>query len=125
MTITSKARSWFSTHHQIPLNSKTYTSRFYTPDDPGAKTKAWLFNIPLTTINRNDIEFVNLICQTKPNANKFHYLKVPIHFLRDNMQNFHVRQEKINLYLSAEKGNLFIEERGHGNVEFGEFYVEP
>ncbi|HMJ46561.1 MAG TPA: hypothetical protein VK498_04495 [Ferruginibacter sp.] len=124
MTITSKARSWFSSHHKQPPNSKTYTSKFYTPGESWSKAKVWWIEIPLTTINQNDIEFVNLICQKKPNnENNFHYLKVPVHFLRDNMQNFHVRQEKISLYLSAEPGQLFKEERGHGNVHFDQFLV--
>ena len=124
MSISSAARSWFSARHQKPPNSKTYTSKFYTPGESWPKTKGWLIQVPLTTVNRNDIEFVNLICQKKANNEKnFYYLKVPVHFLRDNMQNFDILQEKISLYLSAEKGQLFKEERGHGNVQFDLFLV--
>jgi len=123
MAIGTAARKWFLSSYKNDLN-KIYTSKYYTPDESWPKTNVWWLQIPLSAIDTNLHEYVNLICQLSPNKNEFHYLKVPTKYLNEHLKKFHRIKEKISIYLSAEPAKLFKEERGEGKLDFKQFLVK-
>jgi hypothetical protein len=118
----SEARKWFKENFKDD-NNKVYTSKYYTPQESWPKTHVWWLQFPLTAIDTNQYDYVNLICQVAPGKNDFHYLKVPSKYLQEHLKKFHRIEEKISLYLSAHPDNLFIEERGEGRLNFSEFLI--
>lgn len=120
----SAARKWFLSKYKEDLN-KTYTSKFYTPEQSWPKTNVWWLQIPVTAIDEKSYTHVNLLCQVQPNnENDFHYLKVQASFLNTHIKKFHRLNDKISLYLSAEPSKLFVEERGEGKLDFSQFLVK-
>ena len=118
----SAARIWFLSKYKNDEN-KIYTSKFYTPDMSWPKTNVWWFQVPLSSINMNLYDHVNLVCQAAPNKNEFHYLKVPTKYFHEHLKKFHRIKEIISIYLSAEPVKLFEEERGEGRLDFSRFLI--
>ena len=119
----SVARNWFLSKYKNDTN-KLYTSKFYTPKESWPKTNVWWLQIPLRAIDMDLYDHVNLVCQAAPNKNDFHYLKVPTNYLNEHLKKFHRINEIISIYLSAEPGKLFIEERGKGSLDFSSFLLD-
>lgn len=120
MSLRSKALQWYKSKYgsdDIPI----YTSKFYQPYESWPKTNVWWPQIPIKAIDLNQSGYINILCQVKPNKYEFHFLKVPTKFLIDHLNEFHTLNGKISLYLSADPKRLFIEERGKGNLNFGNF----
>ena len=59
-----------------------------------------------------------------PDEYKFYYLKVPAGFLLERLKDFHIVDDKLSIYLSADARRLFVEERGTGNLDFSVFAVK-
>lgn len=78
----------------------------------------------MTAIDRSLFDYVNLVCQVKPNKNDFHYLKVPTKYLHEHLEKFHRIDGNKSLYLSASHNTLFVEERGMGRLKFGRFLIQ-
>ena len=122
MSIRSKALQWYEAKYgglELPI----YTSKFYRPEESWPKKAVWWPMIPIETIGSKKHSYVNILCQVAPGKNDFHYLKVPATFLNENLKKFHILQGKIALYLSADPGRLFVEERGEGKLDFNIFLV--
>ena len=63
-----------------------------------------------------------MVCQAAQDAHDFHYLKVPVDFLKNEFPNFYVRKNgKVSFFLSAERHEMFAEKRGSGKVSFARF----
>lgn len=118
----SLARQWFKSKYPNDKN-KFYTSRFYSPDNSWPKTNVWWLQIPLSAIDTDKFNYVNLICQAAIDTDSYHYLKVPSNFLNNHLEKFHRIGQIISIYLSAEEEKLFIEERGIGSLSFSDFLV--
>jgi hypothetical protein len=122
MSIRSEASNWVSKNYE-DSKGKLYTSKYYLPEESWSKQEVWWFEIPLKVIQAKDVHFVDLICQAAPGKNSFHYLKVPLKFFRDRLENFHTNSKRISIYLSAQPKKLFVEERGNSNFNFINFLV--
>jgi hypothetical protein len=123
MSIRSDALTWLSSNFG-KVEGQIYTSKYYTPEESWPKTHVWWLKVPINVIETNQRDFINLICQVAPNKNDFHYLKVPVKFLREHLGKFDIVQNKmIHLYLSADPTKLFMEERGSGSLNFSVFLV--
>ena len=62
---------------------------------------------------------IHLLCQIAPDTNDFYRLNVPVKFLETELPNLYVRKNgKVSLFLSAERHEMFIEQRGTGKVSF-------
>lgn len=122
MSIRAEAINWFSENYG-DNKSKLYTSKYYLPEESWSKQEVWWFEIPLKVIQAKDVHFIDLVCQAAPDKNSFHYLKVPLKYMRDHLKNFHNNNDKISIYLSAVPQKLFVEERGSSNFNFITFLV--
>jgi hypothetical protein len=122
-TIKAEAVRWFA------LNSKTkgnavYASKFYIPEKSWTRQSAWWFEIPRQAIETpKSVEF-HLLCQSIQDAKEFYHLKVPAEILKTELPNLCVRKtNKVSLFLSAERNEMFVEKRGRGKVNFNRFLV--
>lgn len=122
MSIRSYAIKWLNLNYKNVVGP-IYTSKYYTPEESWPKIPVWFFNFPLSAIDAKQYQCVNLVCQTDPNKNGFHYLKVPTKYLNEHLEKFHRIGENISLYLSANPDSLFIEERGEGKLDFSNFLI--
>ena len=123
MSIRSNALQWFRKKHKTD-EGKIYTSKYYLPEESWPKTHVWWVQIPLKALSTLNGHYINFLCQTNPDSNEYHYLKVPKKFLVDHLDKFDIVQNtKIHLYLSADPDKLFLEERGTGKLDFSKFLV--
>ena len=123
MSIRKEAIFWLERNYG-KANGPVVTSKYYRPEESWPKKSVWWFQIPIRTIEENSLGHINLLCQSLPEENKFYYLKVPVRFLIDNLDKFHVVKDNISIYLSTDTERLFIEERGTGNLNFRSFLVD-
>lgn len=123
MSIGPDARRWFLYKYDNTKN-KTYTSKYYLPEESFPKKDVWWLQIPLAAIDSNRFTHVNLICQVAPGANDFHYLKVPVKYCQEHLNKFHRVNDIPHLYLSAEPDTLFTEIRGTGKLDFSQFLIK-
>ena len=66
----------------------------------------------------------HLLCEKEPGGINFHYLQLPGSYLVENQKELYVRSNnRYSMFLSAEQGNLFQDERGKGKVTFSQFLV--
>ena len=69
---------------------------------------------------------VGMALEGEEGAATFRYLAVPSAFLRDNLSAFGLLGERsINLFLSAEPGDLLVDRRGPGRLDFSSFELHP
>jgi hypothetical protein len=117
-TIKAEAVRWFVSKFGIKSNT-IYASKFYIPEKSWTRRSAWWFEIPTRTIETPKSAEIHLLCQIAPDTNDFHYLKVPVVFLGKELPNLCVRKnDKVSLFLSAERHEIFVEQRGSGKVSF-------
>jgi hypothetical protein len=118
-TVKAEAVRWFVSKFGIKSNA-IYASKFYIPEKSWTRKSAWWFEIPKQTIETTPKPTeIHLLCQVAPDANDFHCLKAPINFLETELPNLCVRKNgKVSLFLSAERHEIFVEQRGRGKVSF-------
>ena len=122
-TVKSDAVAWLASNFGVRSKS-TYASKFYVPENSWTKRAAWWLEIPASALQSPDSSEVHLLCQKAPDDTVFHYLKVPVGFLRANLTRLAVRErDQISLFLSAEPGDAFVDQRGRGRVNFIDFLV--
>lgn len=117
-TIKAEAVRWFTS--KFGMKNPVHASKFYIPEKSWTGQSAWWFEIPLRTIETPKSAEIHLLCQVAPDVKDFHYLKVPVQFLKTEKPNLCVRNNsKLSLFLSAEQDEMFVEKRGSGKVSFG------
>jgi hypothetical protein len=122
MSIRPNARRWFLSKYGN-TKSKTYTSKYYLPEESWPKVAVWWLQISNNAIDENKDTFINILCETEPSSNDFYYLKVPVDFIKEHKEKFHKIGDKIDWYLSADPDTLFREIRGEGKLNFSAFLV--
>jgi hypothetical protein len=96
------------------------TSKRYAPDESWTKEKAWWIQVPLSAIAAG--KTIHIVCEAEPGSNEFRHLQVPASFFdqhRDELAT--IGDDKINLFLSADDGIEFEDQRGSGRVSFASF----
>jgi hypothetical protein len=111
MSISTAAQKLFASNYG-ETNNKTYTSKYYIPEESWPKVAVWWMKIPSHALDRSNYNFVNILCQVDPLSIQFYYLKVPVSFINEHKERFHKIGGEVDLYLSAENHNLFTEIRG-------------
>jgi len=122
MGVRNQAIMWLQKNFGRPTGP-IYTSKYYKPEESWPKKSVWWFQIPISSVEENSNTNINLVCQTAPDANTFHYLKVPSRFFIEHLSKFHIAEEKISIYLSTDPQKIFIEERGIGSLDFSRYLV--
>ncbi|MBL0233825.1 MAG: hypothetical protein IPQ08_09185 [Chitinophagaceae bacterium] len=123
MSIRPIALKWFKEQYgETPEHISS--TKFYTPDISWPRTNVWWPKFPVTIFEDFPNGHVHILCQKEPNGNSFHYLKVPVSFLKEHRDNFHTLNGKhIDLSLSAEERTLFREGRGKVSLDFSQFLL--
>ncbi len=120
--VSSSARTWLA-QKEADSKSKTYTSKFYLPEESWPKVSVWWLQVPVSVAESEEYDFVNFVCQKFSNADDFYHLKVPCKYLRENSVYFDVVGSSYSIYLDADPENKFVEIRGKGKIDFKFFLV--
>jgi hypothetical protein len=124
MPTRSDALQWFRAHYG-KVSGPVYTSKFYEAVESWTKTPVWMLQVPVRHIEGSIESNIHLVCQVPHNGHAYHYLKVPAAYFREQITQLGFTTEKIiNLHLSAQPGNLFVDERGKGKVSFRAFLMK-
>jgi len=83
-TIKADAVSWLASNFGVKSKS-VYASKFYVPEKSRTKQSAWWLEIPRAAIETPSSAEIHLVCQVSPHVEEFHYLKVPVEFLKKEM----------------------------------------
>lgn len=119
-TIRSAAIRWLEQHRAPP--GHVVTSKRYRPDESWTKSKAWWIQVPLSAISAGKL--IHIVCETEPQSRSFRHLQVPATFFQSNARSLAlIGGDKVNLFLSADDGIEFRDERGPGKISFAQFEV--
>ncbi len=69
---------------------------------------------------------IHIVCEAEPGSKTFRYLKVPVAFFQEHLDDFaRIGDDSINRFLSADGGIEFEDQRGPGRVSFATFEQGP
>jgi len=123
MSIRSTAVQWLKNAHGVD-SGIICTSKFYIPGESWTKKAAWWIEIDKLVVEESPLQKVHFLCEKEPGERDFHYLQLPGSYLLENQKELYIRSNnRYSMFLSAEQGNLFQDERGKGAVTFGQFLV--
>lgn len=118
MTIRSDALSWLRVHNIS--GGHLVASKRYAPDESWTKEKAWWIQVPASAIRAG--KTIHILCQSQPGTKQFRHLEVPAQFFQEHLDDLAtIREDKINLFLAADEGVEFEDQRGSGHVSFARF----
>jgi hypothetical protein len=118
MTIRSEALRWLDSRHVHV--GHVVTSKRYAPDESWTKEKAWWIQVPAAAIREGQI--IDIVCEAEPGTHRFRHLRVPAAFFQQHFDQFAtIGDDKINLFLAAEEGREFEDQRGPGRISFASF----
>lgn len=118
MTIRSEALRWLAKRNV--RGGHVVTSKRYAPDESWTKEKAWWVQVPASAIKEG--KTIHVVCEAEPGSSKFRHLVIPAKFFQQHLDDFAtIGQDKINLFLAAEEGIEFEDQRGPGHISFAQF----
>ena len=124
MSIRKKAIPWFRINYP-DIDEPVKTSKYYIDTESWTKSVVWWFEFPEEDVDSNLNGYTNLLCESMPGDNNFHFLRVPNEYLNKNKSNLFMREKKdklvYSLYLSANPEHLFSEQRGIGKIDFSSY----
>ncbi len=117
-SIRSEALRWLS--GRKPRPGHVVASKRYLPGESWTAEKAWWIQVPDSAVEAGKL--IHILCQAESGVSSFRHLEVPAAFFRRNRHKFAtIGEAKINLFLSAEHGSEFRDERGPGRVSLASF----
>jgi len=119
-TIRKRALEWAKTRFG-ELSEPVYCSKHYEPNKSWTGAKAWWIRVPLEIIERN--RHIYILLEKYRTSDNFFCLKIPTSYFKENESGLAKLDNRINLFLSAEEGHLFQDQRGQGKVRFEQFVV--
>lgn len=98
-------------------------SKYYISEESWTRCPAWAFEIPLAAVEA-DCGDVELRC-SKPDGEDYYRLIVPLHYFKGHLGQLYRREDHqtVSIFLLAEAGRTFIDQRGSGKLAFGQFFV--
>jgi hypothetical protein len=118
MTLRSAALRWLADRNV--KGGHVVTSKLYAPHESWTKAKAWWVQIPAAPIET--ARLIHIVCEAETGSSQFRHLAVPPEFLQSHLDDFAtIGDNKINLFLAADEGIEFQDQRGSGRVSFAEF----
>jgi hypothetical protein len=118
--IRSKALKWYKEKYG-KLDSPIYASKLYSVEESWTKDYVWFVQVPVSTVENADTEFINILCQDVLGSDDFFHLKVPSQYIWENIDSFDRIKNHIAIYLSPRAENYMRELRGKGKVSFKPF----
>ena len=124
MSIRPIAVQWLKKVHGV-TDGIACTSKFYIPGESWTNRAAWAIEVDRSKVVMLPSQIVHFVCEKGPGSSDFHYLRLPGSYLIENQSKLDVRSDnnRFSIFLSAEKENLFQDERGDGKVTFRQFLV--
>lgn len=126
-SVKAEAVSWLVSKFGV-VSDAVYASKFYISKKSRTHRSAWWLEISRAAIETPKSAEFHLLCQVAPGAKEFHCLKVPVGFFKKELQNLCVRKKGktslVSLFLSAEPGEMFVDQRGVGQVHFSDFLMK-
>ena len=123
MSIRSTAVQWLQNAHEVD-SGIIRASKFYSPEESWTNKAAWAFEVDKSVVEKSSLQTIHLLCEKESGQNDFHYLQLPGSHLVENQKELYVKSNnRYSMFLSAEQGNLFQDERGKGKVTFSQFLV--
>ena len=119
--VTREDAIYHASHHCKSSTIQGDNTRF---SNINARKDVWWIDIPAEMITGPTLNLLNLLlCDTRPSRPHLHHLQIPISYLRRNLENFRIRDDKnaIHLELSSVAENLFQDVIGPGRVKLGQF----
>jgi len=122
LTVRHAALGWLDSNFG-ERRRPVHASRFYIPEQSATRQSAWWLEIPLHEVETPNSAEIHLLCQKALKPRDFHYLKVPVKFLKKVLPSLDARNKGsvISLILSAEEHEKFVDKRGSGEIGFGGF----
>ena len=118
MPIRTEAIQWLASRRIF--GGYVVTSKRYAPHESWTMEKAWWIQIPSEAV-RSGGE-IHIVCQADVGTKPFHHLRVPATFFVEHLDQFAtMADDTINLFLSAEEGHEFEDQRGPGRVSLAAF----
>jgi len=122
MTTRSTALRWLASTHGI-RDGDIFTSQYYPAERSWTDRDAWWVQVPRHRVEAPGERAVHLVLQVAPEQARFYYLRVPASYLRERLDALDAPGDgrMVSLFLSADPGRLFRDERGAGQIEFRQF----
>jgi len=99
-------------------------SKFFKAKESWTKKPAWWFDLPIKKVRNNRQGVYYLVGKARKSG--FVVFRVPNKFFISKLRKFETRyKEVIRLHLTAEGKNIFVDERGKGQVNFSRFLRHP
>ena len=118
VTLRSQAQRWLSAR-KVP-SGHLVTSKRYAPGESWTKEKAWWIQIPWSAVRAGKL--IHIVCEVEPGSGDFRHLQVPAAFFLAHEQDLGTLQpDKINLFLAADPGIEFQDQRCPSRVSFAQF----
>ena len=126
MTIRSTALRWLALTHRV-RDGDVFTSKFYPAAQSWTGADAWWVQLPVHRIEASGERDLHLVLQAAPDRAEFHYLRVPVAFLRDHLAGLDRPGDgrMVSLFLSALPDARFRDERGEAGIDFAPFVRTP
>jgi hypothetical protein len=109
MNIRTQAKQWLRQNYPADASNTFRASKYYPNRD------IWFFTFPTFYFDLGKPGNLNVLLQYENEPEKFHFLKVPFSFFRENRDKFDIRQsgDKFDLHISAKKRNWLSCERSN------------
>lgn len=127
MSTKQRGKQWLAATHSL-RDVMPYVARLQTPEDSWTKRAAWQVSVPERLLaSDGGEESVHWVLQKTVGSEEFHYLRVPLAFLRENRAAFPPAKDGfVAITLSAEGGRFFELRLGNSPLDFAPFAVpEP
>jgi len=110
MTNREYAKQWLKINYPSDTSYKLKSSKYFSSKD------IWFLTCPTTYFEPEKQGYICILLQYENTRSKFHYLKVPYSFFRNNKNNLNIRRsnDKFDLHISAKQRNWLDCERSNG-----------
>ena len=96
-------------------------SQCLPPEETWTGRWSWWHRVPTVKV---DGEGTIVLACARREGKGFHVLAIPSKWIREHSADLRVRSGAYDLYISAEKDDLYRERRGPGEVDLAQFLVE-
>ncbi len=113
MSIRVQAKQWLKQNYPADTSNTLRASKYYPEKD------IWFFTFPASYFDSGQSGNLNILLQYENELEKFHYLKVPFSFFRENREKFDIRKtgDKFDLQKGVNRILLYTKKKGSINKQ--------